>query len=120
MLTYPANQKWGTLFIIFGSLGPPGQRTSIDLSAYNSLVVDLRGIVSGQCVNLGITDSTQRDDGSDITKPKCMTTKWATIMLLLSTFTKVNLAHIYVVFEMDFQGQSSTTVELRNIRYSPR
>jgi hypothetical protein len=89
------------------------------LSAYRSLVVDLRAAFAGQCVRIGIKDKNQPDNGSEISVQRCLTTQWSTITLPLNTFTNVDLTHLYVVFELLFQGSSSTTVEVRNIRYSP-
>jgi hypothetical protein len=89
------------------------------LSAYRSLVVDMRAAVDGQCVLIGIKDKNQPDNGREITVQQCLTTQWSTITLPLSTFTGVDLKHLYVVFEVLFHGSSSVTVEVRNVRYSP-
>jgi len=118
-LTYPANQQWGVMFISVGPPAPPGQRPSLDLSAYRSLVVDLRAAVDGQCVRIGIKDKNQPDNGSEISVQRCLTTQWSTMTLPLNAFTGVDLAHLYVVFEVLFQGSSSATLYVRNIRYSP-
>lgn len=118
-LAYPANQQWGTLFITVGQVGPPGQRQALDLSAYRSLSVELRGTVGGECLRLGIKDVSQPDDGSEATVQECLTTAWATFTFPLHYFATVDLTHLYVVFEVVFRGTSSNTVELRNVRYSP-
>lgn len=39
--------------------------------------------------------------------------------LPLSLFTNVDLRHVYVVFELVFQGSAAETVEVRNLRYVP-
>ena len=83
------------------------------------MVVDLRAAVDGLCVRIGIKDKYQPDDGSETTVPRCLTTQWSTITLPLNMFAGADLAHLYVVFEMLFQGSSSATVDVRNIRYSP-
>jgi len=119
VLTYPANQQWGAMFITVGRPVPPGHRASLDLSAYRSLVVDLRSPVDGQCVRIGIKDKDQPDNGSEVTVQRCLTAQWSTITLPLNAFTGVDLAHLYVVFELLFQGSSNATVYMRNIRYSP-
>jgi exo-beta-1,3-glucanase (GH17 family) len=119
VLTYPAKQQWGVMFISVGRSAPPGHRPSIDLSAYRSLVVDLRAAVDGQCVHIGIKDKNQPDNGGEVSVQRCLTTQWSTITLPLNAFTGVDLTHLYIVFELLFQGSSSTTVYVRNIRYSP-
>jgi len=119
LLTYPANQQWGTMFITVGPPVPLGHRPSLDLSAYRSLVVDLRAAVNGQCVRIGIKDKNQPDNGSEVSVQRCLTTQWSTVTLPLNTFANVDLSQVYVVFELLFQGTSSITVDVRNIRYSP-
>ncbi len=119
VLTYPAYQQWGAMFISVGPPVPPGQRPSLDLSSYRSLVVDLRAAVDRQCVRIGIKDTHQPDNGSEVSVQRCLTTQWSTMTLPLTAFTGVDLAHLYVVFEVLFQGSSSATLYVRNIRYSP-
>ena len=119
LLTYPANQQWGAMFITVGPPVPPAHRLSLNFSAYRSLVVDLRAAVDGQCIRIGIKDKNQSDDGSEISVQRCLTTQWSTITLPLNTFANVDLSHLYIVFELLFQGTSSITVNLHIIRYSP-
>ncbi|HEY6539588.1 MAG TPA: hypothetical protein VIZ18_01575, partial [Ktedonobacteraceae bacterium] len=118
-LAYPAGQQWGGLFITVGPPVPLGQRPALDLSAYKSLMVDLRPAVEGQCVRIGIKNNRQPDDGSETTVQRCLPAGWSTITLPLSMFNGEDLAHLYVVFEVLFQGVSDATLEVRNIRYSP-
>jgi exo-beta-1,3-glucanase (GH17 family) len=119
VLTYPANQQWGVMFITVGPTVPPGRRASLDLSAYRSLVVDLRAGVDGQCVRIGIKDKNQPDNGSEVTVQRCLKAQWSTITLPLNMFTGADLAHLYVVFEALFSGPTSAKLEVRNIRYAP-
>jgi exo-beta-1,3-glucanase (GH17 family) len=119
LLAYPAHQQWGVMSITVGPPAPLGQRSSLDLSRYQTLVVDLRAGTEGQCVSLGIKDRAQSDDGSEITAQRCLRAQWSTVVLPLNIFRNVDLAHVYVVFELVFRGLSSATVEVRNIHYSP-
>lgn len=118
-LSYPANQEWGVMFIIVHGSPPPDQlHPSLDLSAYQSLVFDMRAETEGQCVSIGIKDRTQPDDGSEIKKQECLTTQWTMYKEPLSTFSDVDLTHLYIVFEVAFEGKASITLELKNIRYA--
>jgi exo-beta-1,3-glucanase (GH17 family) len=141
-LNYPQGQLWGTMFITAGPPVPPGNRPSVDLSAYHSLVFEIRTFDNRHCIRLGIKDRTQPDDGSEITVPTCLAkpqcaqvrapfydgselsvpkcvNQWSTIALPLNTFANVDLAHLYVAFEVNFLGTASAGIQLRNIRYSP-
>ncbi len=117
-LLYPSDQTWGSMFITVGDVALLGHRGSLDLSSYKSLEVEMRAEMNGQCVRLGIKDNTQRDNGGEITIPQCLTTAWSTVKLPLDTFAPTDLHHLYVVFEVNFFGDSSATVYLRTIRYS--
>ena len=118
-MAYPAGQQWGTMFITVGRPVPPGSRPSIDLSRFRSLSVELRASTNGQRVRLGIKDRSQPDNGTEITVEQTLTTHWTTVALPLSLFAHVDLRHIYVVFEVVFQGPAAETVQLCNLRYSP-
>lgn len=119
-VTYPPLQSWGTISITVGKPVPLSDRhNSLDLSAYHSLVFDMRLVTGEPYVRVGIKDWEQCDDGSEITVRQLLTPQWTTVALPLNTFTNVDLAHVYAAFEVNFQGTSSTTVDLRNIRYLP-
>jgi len=118
-MAYPARQQWGAMFITAGRPSPPGHRQSIDLSRYRSLTVQLRARTSGQRVRLGIKDRSQPDNGGEITVEETLTTHWSTVTLPLSLFANVDLSHLYIVFELVFQGSAPETVDLRDLRYAP-
>jgi exo-beta-1,3-glucanase (GH17 family) len=117
-MAYPAGQQWGTMFITVGRPVPPGSRPSIDLSQYRSLSVELRASTDGQRVRLGIKDRSQPDNGGEITIEETLTTHWTAVALPPSLFGNVDLRHLYVVFEVVFQGPAAETVDMRNLRYS--
>jgi hypothetical protein len=117
-LAYPAGQQWGAMFITVGRPSPPGHRHSIDLSLYRSLSAQLRASTNGQRVRLGIKDRSQPDNGGEITIEHTLTTHWSTVALPLSLFANVDKRHLYVVFELVFQGSAAETVDLRDVRYA--
>jgi exo-beta-1,3-glucanase (GH17 family) len=118
-LVYPANQQWGMMFITVGQPAPSDHRQSMDVSKYQALEVDMRAKTNGQCVRTGIKDNTQPDNGSEATVRQCLSNSWAAVKLPLKVFVGADLTRLYIVFEMLFQGSSSLTVQVRNIRYSP-
>ncbi len=117
-MAYPAGQQWGAVFITAGRRSPPGHRQSIDLSQYRSLAVQLRATTNGQRVRLGIMDRSQPGNGGEITVEETLTTHWSTVALPLSLFANVDLRHLYVVFEVVFQGSAAETVDMRDLRYA--
>jgi len=117
-LAYPARQQWGAMFITVGPLSPPGHRHSIDLSHCRSLSVQLRARANRQRVRLGIKDRSQPDNGGEITIEETLTTRWSTVALPLSLFANVDRRHLYVVFELIFQGSAAETVDMRDLRYA--
>jgi glucan 1,3-beta-glucosidase len=117
-LAYPAGQQWGAMFITVGPPVPAGHRPSVDLSRYRSLQVQLRASTNGQRVRLGIKDRHQLDNGSEITVEQTLTTHWTTVALPLSLFANVDKRHLYVVFELVFQGSAAETADVRDVRYA--
>jgi exo-beta-1,3-glucanase (GH17 family) len=118
-MAYPAGQQWGAMFITVGKPVPPGHRPSIDLSRYRSFSVELRAGADGQRVRLGIKDRSQPDNGGEITVEETLTNHWTTVALPLSLFANVDLRHLYIPFEVVFQGSAAETVEMRDLRFSP-
>ena len=126
LLTYPANQQWGVMFIRVQPPSatdqcatPPGPHPSLDLSGYHSLVFDIRATVGSPSVQVGIKDWQQPNNGTETKKSVSLTTQWVKYTLPLSYFSGADLKHLYVVFEVVFAGTSNITVEVGNIRYSP-
>ena len=118
-LTYPAGQQWGTMFITVCKPVPPAQRQfSRDLSAYHTLAFDMRATAGQPCIQVGIKDWKQPDDGSEQKVDECLTTQWVTYTRPLSVFSDADLTHLYVVFEVVFAGASSLTIQVDNVRYS--
>ena len=118
-MAYPAGQQFGAMMVTAGKPVPPGHRPSIDLSRYRSFSVDLRAGANGQRVWLGIKDRSQPDNGGELTIEETLTTQWTTVALPLSLFANVDPRHLYIVFEVVFQGTAAETVQMRNLRYSP-
>jgi hypothetical protein len=123
-LAYPDGQQWGAAFITICKAVPPAQRNvSLDLSTYDSLVFDMRAMVDGACVQVGIKDWRQPDDGTEAKVDECLTTQWATYSIpFFNGFSLGILAdwgYLYVVFEVVFQWGTGFTIQFQNVRYSP-
>jgi exo-beta-1,3-glucanase (GH17 family) len=121
-LVYPAGQQWGVVFITAGTSVPLEQRNgdhALDLSAYGFLVFDMRGEVDRQCIEVGIKDWHQPDDGMEQKVGECLTTEWKTYTQDLSAFSRADRTHLYIVFEVAFAGATNITIQLKNIHYSP-
>ncbi len=119
-MAYPPGQSWGAVFI---TVGPPRlpPRPGKNLSAYQSLVVELRGEVGGEDVWIGLKDNTDPDNGTEtkILIPD-LPTGWQTYTFPLSAFTTADRSRLYVVTEFVFEpGTPAETVYFRKIRYVP-
>ncbi len=119
-LACPPGQEWGAVFTTVGPpVSPP--RPGQDLSAYNSLSIEMRGETGGEEVWIGLKDDTDPDNGTE-TKIRIqnLTTSWQTYTLPLSAFTTANKTPLYVVTEFVFEpGTPAETVYFRRIRYNP-
>jgi hypothetical protein len=115
-MAYPSGQSWGTLFITVGKPTQP-PRPGKDLSNYHQLSLELRGLVGGESVSIGIKDKKQPDDGSETKVPVSgLTTDWKPFAIPLSQFTGADLHNLYVMIEFVFAG-TQATVCARNIQY---
>ncbi len=116
-MTYPSGQSWGAVFITFGkSKNPP--RPGVDLSAYQSLSVDLRGQTANELVYVGLKDNQSPDDGSETKIPvSILTTDWQNFTFPLSMFSNIDLKKLYIPIEFVFSVPA--TICARNIQYLP-
>ncbi len=119
-MAYPSGQDWGAVFITVGNPSPPPHPAQ-DFSQYNTLSLQLRGNSGGEKVWIGLKDNTDADDGREVKIPVSnLTTEWQTFTFPLSSFSKADLARLYVVTEFVFEpGTSAETVCFCNIQYLP-
>lgn len=117
VMRYPGGSStWGTVFITFGS-SVPSDRPGRDMSAYQTLLLELSGD-PGTSVDIGIKDSTQPDDGSEAKVTISLTGGWQTTQIPLSKFSGANLKLIYVMAEFVFGGSQAQTIRVRSVTYS--
>jgi hypothetical protein len=116
LLAYPAGEQWGAVFVTVGKPRPP-PRPSRDLSAFESLVLELRGARGGEVVEIGIKSDSQPDDGSETKVPITLTPAWERHALPLAGFAGARRDRLYVVVELVFSGGSARTVLARKVQY---
>jgi hypothetical protein len=120
LCVYPSGQLWGFVGVIVPPGGPIGSRKSLDLSAYKTLEVDMKGAAGNEEVSVGIKDSTDPDNGTEVKKTERLTTEWKTYRYdLATTFTTADLKRVYLLIELVFDGANGRTVSFRNVRYVP-
>src|ERR1017187_8476516 len=118
-MAYPAGQSWGAVFVTVGnpvSSNPPG----IDLSAYQTLVVEVRGDQGNteQTVQIGIKDTTDLNDGSETKVTVPVFANWTTYTIPLSSFPRENLSEVYVVTEFVFAGSTAENIWFDKIEFT--
>lgn len=119
-MAYPPGQAWGAVFITVGPPKPP-PRPGKNLSAYKSLVVELRGQNGGEDIWIGLKDNEDADDGTETKIPLLdLTPTWQTFTIPLSSFATAEKSRLYVVTEFVFEpGTPAETVYFRKIRFVP-
>src|ERR1022692_3759617 len=118
-MAYPAGQSWGAVFVTVGnpvSSNPPG----IDLSAYQTLVGEVRGDQGNteQTVQIGIKDTTDLNDGSETKVTVPVFANWTTYTIPLSSFPRENLSEVYVVTEFVFAGSTAENIWFDKIEFT--
>lgn len=127
-IEYPGGLSWAALFITVGGPAVPPPRPSLDFSQYKRLAVEMKGGVGGECVQVGIKDFDDRDDGTEPKKELILDKEWKTYELALSAFGKrhpsrspLDLRKLYVVTELVLpcgpHQNSAQSIYVRNIRF---
>jgi hypothetical protein len=119
VLTYPAGLEWGAVFVTRGK--PKAKdRPFIDLSDYKTLVIEMRGGLGGEKVEIGVKTNEQEDDGTETKFKANLTTDWEPYSFPISKFKDVSPAKLYVVAEFVFSDAKAQTILVRKIEYAKR
>jgi len=116
-MAYPSGQAWGAVFFTVGGDPLPPPRPSRDYSGYTQMNVVLRGAQGGEEVEIGIKDSADPDDGTEVKKKVTVTPDWQTYTFPLADFSTANLHAVYVVAEFVFEGGTGSTVDVQSVSY---
>lgn len=118
VMKYPGqSSQFGFVFITVGPSVPPGNRPGRDFSAFQTLILEMKGD-AGSLVDVGIKDSTQPDDGTEARVTLQLSSDWRTYYVPLTKFVGVDLTRVYVVTEFVFNGTQARSAQVRNITYS--
>jgi hypothetical protein len=119
ILSYPSGLAWGAVFVTRGKpQNNKEDRLIINLSDYKTLIVEMRGGLGGERVEIGIKTNEQPDDGSETKFNTRLTTDWGSYPYPLSRFKYASPSRLYVVTEFVFSGGKAQTVLARTIRYT--
>jgi len=118
-MAYPANQKWGSVYITIGKPGTPPHPWK-DFSGFGKISIDLKGEHGGESLEIGLKDASDGEDGTeDRVTVSGLKTDWGTYTFDLSNFHSADLTRLYVVLEFVFSDIIPKTVSFRNITYMP-
>lgn len=115
-MSFPAEQAWAAVFITYGK-PKPMPRPQVDLSAYRTLSIEMRGESGREKVEIGIKSNTQPDNGEEKKFTIELTPKWETYTFSLDKFTGADLKNLYVVTEFVYDGKEPQTAYFKNIKY---
>lgn len=123
-LSYAAWQDWAVTYISVGSAQTTyGHRSSIDLSAYRTLSVEMKGEQGGEVIFVGMKDSRQLDNGGEPKLEVELTDTWQTYTFDLSKFypNREFLEHIYIPIEFVFEPTitQDEVIYFRNVQVLP-
>lgn len=105
----------GAVFTSFGPVSPRGSRTGVDVSAYSSLIVEMRG--SGSLM-VGMKTNQQRDDGTETKVPLTLRPDFTTYTIPLTKFTGTDMSSVYFIAEFVFGGSAPVTAFVRSVKLS--
>jgi hypothetical protein len=114
----PGGQTWCAMFITAGASLTTFPRPGLDLSMYQTMMVEVRGD-PGTTIDVGIKDTTQPDDGTEAKVSLPVGSNWVTYAIPLSRFVGANLKKIYMPCEFVFAGGTRPqTLHVNSITYS--
>ncbi len=113
-MSYPPRQDWGVVFVTNGSV-TGSTRQSVDLAAYDDLVVDLKGLRGDEAVGIGIK-SLDQGDGSEHVIAQHVTAEWQTYRYPLRSFVGTDLRRVWILIEFVFLREQPADVFFRNVR----
>ena len=115
-LAYPAGLEGGSVFMVAG--GVPLEQVTEDFSAFEAMVLDLRGGKGGECVQINISDP-----GTPHGTPQFVTDlsrDFEAYVLPLSGFGNVDVAQLHTVAGFSFSGACPVTVDVSSVQYVHR
>jgi hypothetical protein len=123
LLEYPVAQKWGAAFI-FVDLEEWETRPYIDLSAYSTLEVEMRGEDDHRSVEVGMKDNDDPDNGREPKHRASMREDWHVYQFPMTEFQRYRYAdpsRIYIPMELVFDVSWAVpqVVYLRSVRLLP-
>lgn len=120
-MQYPGGLDWGAVFITVSGNPVPPPRPSQDFSQYTKLAIEMKGASGGECVQVGMKDANNPDDGFETKLSVQLTTDWKTYEFNLSNFSTCRLSRVYVVTEFVFPcsaGQNGLqTIDVKTIKF---
>lgn len=118
-IEYLGGLGWGAVFITVGDPVPP-PRPYQDFSQYTRLAIEMKGASGGECVQIGMKDADDPDDGSERKLDVWLAAGWITYEFNLASNFDCQFNRVYVVTEFVFPcpGQDTDqTIEVRNIGF---
>jgi hypothetical protein len=119
LAAYPSGQQWGFVGVVLQGSPSPGSRPGRDLSGYRTLRLELRGAAGGETVEIGIKDTTDPDDGSEVKRTVTVSREWQPFTFPIADFSRADAKRIYLLFEMVFGGATGKSVYFRDVQYLP-
>lgn len=112
-MNYPANQKWGSVFVVAGAVAL--EEVGEDFSNYSTLAVELKGSGENEFVMVSIEDRFGSPGKAHFALN--ITESWQTYLFSLLDFGRTDLKNLHVVSNFSFTGQKAQTVYFRNIKF---
>jgi hypothetical protein len=119
-MEYPGDVSWGAVIITVGGDPTEPPRPSMDFSGYSQLAIEMKGNTGSECIQVGMKDATDPDNGLETKLSVRLSQNWDTYTFNLSDFSTCQLNQVYVVTEFVFPcpGQNQAqTIGVKTIRF---
>jgi hypothetical protein len=119
-LDYPGNSTWGASWVYVTPDGTmptfQSDRYYVDVSAYSTMIVEMRGEVGGETVEIGLKDVADPDTGTETKYSRVLSTEFEQYSFDLSHFYSADLTKLFIPIEFVFASQA-TTIYVKNVTY---
>ena len=115
-MKFPANQNWAAAFVTAGPVTDTSRETR-DVSAFKSLVIEMKGEKGGEQVLIGVKTNVQPNDGKETKIPYTLKPDWFTYTIPVAELKSPDLHHLYVMTEFVYLGREPQSVYVRSIKY---
>lgn len=115
-LEYPEDTyQWASPYFVVSALS--GRVNEMDFSGYDKMIIEMKGNVGGETLDLTMKDKNDPADGSESRLKLELTKDWKTYEIDTNHFKTADMSVIEVPLAFVFQGPTARKIHIRSIQF---